>query len=332
MVWVIAFPSSLRDMSTNSDDGNHGSAPMAHRHAAADVAQLHTGLSAARVRDEPAAAGRFRDLARRIHRDDSAVERAGAPVAVQHVGHPNRLGTQQAVASAPSYGEQAARRADRLQVRRPRHRRQADRAGLAAAAVRRPQACRPGSHPVLLRPRRRGRRPTGRPARQRLRDDPAQRHVAPARLTRAPRQTCASPPSTNSSLPVMKLLASEARKATVAAISLGSATLFMTTPSAICANSADSPPAGASPTNPGVSTGPGTSVLTRMPRSASSTAIVRPSDRTAAFDAAYRPNAGVPFDAAVEPARMTDAPRLSNGRNFCTVNRVPPTLRLKVSR
>src|SRR3954454_21484806 len=115
MVWVIVS-SSLRDTSTNGDDGNHGSTPMAHRHAAADVAQLHTGLFAARVRDEPAAAGRLREFARRIHRDDGAVERAGAPVAVKQTGAPNRLGTQQVVASAPSHGEQAARRANRLGV------------------------------------------------------------------------------------------------------------------------------------------------------------------------------------------------------------------------
>lgn len=35
------------------------------------------------------------------------------------------------------------------------------------------------------------------------------------------RQTCAAPPSANTSLPVMKLLSSEARKSATAAVSLG---------------------------------------------------------------------------------------------------------------
>jgi hypothetical protein len=45
----------------------------------------------------------------------------------------------------------------------------------------------------------------------------------------------------------------------------------------------------------------------------SSAANVRPSDGIAAFDAAYRPNAGLPSDAAVDPVRMIEYRSVKTG-------------------
>ncbi len=59
---------------------------------------------------------------------------------------------------------------------------------------------------------------------------------------------------------------------------------------------------------PGASTGPGEMALTRTPRPLSSFAQTRAKDRTAALDAAYRPNPSAPLSAAVEAFRMTEAP------------------------
>ncbi len=85
----------------------------------------------------------------------------------------------------------------------------------------------------------------------------------------------------------MKLLSSEARNTAAAAISSGLPSRPSGTPAASDANSGSTPVASpASPASPGVRTGPGTSVLTRMLRSTSSAAQVRPNDRIAAFVAA----------------------------------------------
>ena len=97
-------------------------------------------------------------------------------------------------------------------------------------------------------------------------------------------------------------------------------------------NSSFSPPLGASPTRPGVSTGPGTSVFTLMPRPGQ---LRRPGPAERADGGLAtrrrRRTRECPCDAAVDPERMTDAPEFSSGSTFCTVKSVPATLRLKVS-
>jgi hypothetical protein len=92
-------------------------------------------------------------------------------------------------------------------------------------------------------------------------------------------RVCARPPSTASSLAVMKLLSDDARKAAAAPISAGSAmrwsgfieakTFMPSAPSASFASS--------------VAVGPGDSTLTRMPVPFRSSAQVRARLRTAAL-------------------------------------------------
>ena len=84
-------------------------------------------------------------------------------------------------------------------------------------------------------------------------------------------QTWAEPPSANSSLPVTKLLSSEARKSAARAISV----VVPSRPSGVSAVIADSSASScagedARPCKPGVDVAPGASTLTRMPRGASS--------------------------------------------------------------
>jgi hypothetical protein len=86
-----------------------------------------------------------------------------------------------------------------------------------------------------------------------------------------------------------------------------------------------------SSTRPGVLIGPGLRVLMRMLRPLTSSIQLRANARTAALDAAYTLNAGVPLLAAVEPVKMTEAPSPNKGNAACTVNSVPFTLRPKVS-
>lgn len=62
-----------------------------------------------------------------------------------------------------------------------------------------------------------------------------------------------------------------------------------------------------------VSIEPGLMTFTRMPRSFSSAAQVRASERTAALLAEYTPAPGMPLVALVVPFRMIDAPSLING-------------------
>src|SRR5271163_3566634 len=99
-------------------------------------------------------------------------------------------------------------------------------------------------------------------------------------------QTWATPPSTKCSIPVMKLASSDARKATALAMSSGRPTR----PSGTRSREAAASPAlsvPASPCNPGVSTGPGLTTLTRMWRSFRSVVHVRAKERMAAFVALY---------------------------------------------
>ena len=81
---------------------------------------------------------------------------------------------------------------------------------------------------------------------------------------------------------------------------------------------------------PGVAVVPGLNTLMRMSRPLSSTIQVRANERTAAFDAPYTERDGKPFIVAIEPVRITEAPFLSNGSAFCTVNRSPRTFVLNV--
>src|SRR6476659_1574862 len=109
-----------------------------------------------------------------------------------------------------------------------------------------------------------------------------------------PGQTCAMPPSTARSTPVMKELSSEARNVTAAAISSG----LPLRPIGICeANwaAACSACSGVRPvvvSKAGVSIGPGLIVFTRMLRSFSSNVQAREKLRTAALLAAYVLNPG----------------------------------------
>ena len=104
------------------------------------------------------------------------------------------------------------------------------------------------------------------------------------RSERRNRQTCAIPPSTNSSTPVTKLLSSEARNTATLAISSASPIRPIGTcdarPALICSSS---PGELARPSTPGVSIGPGLSTLTRILRSFRSTVQVRANERTAAL-------------------------------------------------
>ena len=90
----------------------------------------------------------------------------------------------------------------------------------------------------------------------------------------------------------MKLLASEARNTTAARDLVGLTDATERDVGGEVLEQLLLAAAGARPTRPGVSTGPGTSVFTLMPRSANSAAQVRPNERTAALLAAYTPNGG----------------------------------------
>ena len=101
----------------------------------------------------------------------------------------------------------------------------------------------------------------------------------------------------------MKLLWSEARKSAAFGDLLRAAQRGPAGSPAGEASAAGraSPGRGPGRSSPGVSVEPGTMVLTRIAAAVSSAAQVRAKDRTAALDAAYTPNAGVPRAAAVDP-------------------------------
>src|ERR1700748_3525093 len=81
---------------------------------------------------------------------------------------------------------------------------------------------------------------------------------------------------------------------------------------------------------PGVSVYPGLNTLTRMSRPLRSTIQVRANERTAAFDALYTEQEAKPLIETIEPVRITEDPRASNGSAFCTVNNRPRTSVLNV--
>src|ERR1700720_2158248 len=113
----------------------------------------------------------------------------------------------------------------------------------------------------------------------------------------------------NSSVPVTKVLSSEARKTAALAISSGVPKRPIGTLLTILANICW--PAGpdcASRSYAGVLIGPGLSAFTRIFRSFKSIVQVRANDRTAALVALYTLDAGLPLDATIEAFRMIDPP------------------------
>ena len=72
----------------------------------------------------------------------------------------------------------------------------------------------------------------------------------------------------------------------------------------------------------GVTIGPGATVLTRMPRPASSAAVVRAKERSATLVAEYALAPAVPVWPATLVFKMIDAPSFSSGRAFWMVKYV----------
>ena len=125
--------------------------------------------------------------------------------------------------------------------------------------------------------------------------------------------TCAKPPSTHNSIPVMELLSSDARNTTALAISLAVPGL----PSGILSDimfKRCSP--AALPCHAGVSINPGLTAFTRMRRSFKSVVHVRANERTAAFVALYTLLSGKPFLATMDAFRMIEAPSGISGSAF----------------
>src|SRR5215469_8172447 len=138
----------------------------------------------------------------------------------------------------------------------------------------------------------------------------------------------ATPPSTGRSIPVMKLLSSEARNTAADAIS----SAVPSRPIGIIFRKYSLVPSG-DPLEPtwtiGVSVGPGLITLARMPRPANSAVQVRTKDTKAAFVAEYAPYPGKPICQAADPDRMIEAFSASTGSAFCTVKYTPRAFRLK---
>jgi hypothetical protein len=118
-------------------------------------------------------------------------------------------------------------------------------------------------------------------------------------------QTCALPPSANSSIPVTKLESSEPRKSATLAISSGSAMRPIGTVDTMRPKAS----AGMAAFSDAVRTGPGLRTFVRMCRSFSSTVQVRANERIAALVAEATPKLGVPLEPAAAPVRMTEAGR-----------------------
>src|SRR6516164_2427372 len=136
------------------------------------------------------------------------------------------------------------------------------------------------------------------------------------------------PPSTGKSIPVMKLLSSEARNTAAEASSSG----VPSRPIGIIFRKHSLVPSG-DPLDPtwtmGVSVGPGLITFARMPRPANSAVQVRTKETKAAFVAEYAPYPGMPICHAADPERMIDALSASSGSAFCTVKYTPRAFRLK---
>src|SRR5258708_6917071 len=135
--------------------------------------------------------------------------------------------------------------------------------------------------------------------------------------------TCACPPSTNSSIPVIKLLSSEARNTTALAISSGSPHR----PSGMVGRRLA---LNSSLLVIGVLVGPGLMALTRIWRACRSRVQLRAKERTAALVALYTLLSGSGLIELVEAVRMIDPPSCKSGSAFCTVKSNPLTLMLNV--
>jgi hypothetical protein len=70
--------------------------------------------------------------------------------------------------------------------------------------------------------------------------------------------------------------------------------------------------------------------FTRIPRSFKSVVQLRAKERTEAFVAEYTLKAGMPLLPATDALRMIDPPLGISGNAFCTVNKTPLTLVLKI--
>src|SRR6266704_313398 len=161
-----------------------------------------------------------------------------------------------------------------------------------------------------------------------LYSDPSQEEEWLTRIT----YTCARPPSTNSSIPVIKLLSSEARNSTALATSSGAPMRPIGVSSNICTLNCSASSFVCPTLFPsGVSIMPGLMALTRILRPFKSSVQVRAKDRTAALAAL---KTLTPSPSAVEAAtpalRMTELPLCKSGSAFCTVKRPPFTSELKV--
>src|SRR5947207_9859437 len=142
--------------------------------------------------------------------------------------------------------------------------------------------------------------------------------------TSGPIQTGPIPPSTLISTPVTYDASWEARNATTLATSSGCPKRFIGTfDTTSFANS--SMASCGRPVLPkmGVTIGPGATVLTRMPRSASSAAAVRAKERNAALVAEYALVPAVPLLSATLVFRMMEAPSFSSGSAFWMVKYAP---------
>jgi hypothetical protein len=76
--------------------------------------------------------------------------------------------------------------------------------------------------------------------------------------------------------------------------------------------------------------GPGLTAFTRMRRACKSVVHVRANARTAALVALYTLFVGNPLLATMDAFRMIEAPSGIRGSAFCTVNRRPLTLMVKI--
>src|SRR5260370_32742847 len=155
-------------------------------------------------------------------------------------------------------------------------------------------------------------------------------HVDEATTTRTT-YTCACPPSTNSSIPVIKLLSSEARNTTALAISSGSPSrpsgTVVTSDLTICLLCSSVCPR---LLMSGVLVGPGLTALTRIWRACRSRVQLRAKERIAALVALYTLLRGSTLIELIAAFMMIDPPSCKSRSAFCTVQSNPLTLTFNV--
>src|SRR5205814_1162025 len=144
--------------------------------------------------------------------------------------------------------------------------------------------------------------------------------------------TCASPPSTARSAPVMNDASFDARNA--AALATSSAEPKR--PSGMCEmvslrNASNA--SGGRPSLPkiGVSIGPGLIAFTRTLRPASSRAAVRTSERSAAFVAEYAVVPSIPLLFAIDELMITAAPSDKIGSAYLSASQSPRTFKFHIA-